>query len=99
MHHSLKDAGCSIDDLKEKEVINVCDGRRLGYICDLLIDVSCGQILSILVPGDMRVFSFKRPELICIPWCNIERIGDDTILVKPDFPLPHPRPPKKDSHH
>ena len=97
MHHSLKDAGCSIDRLKEKEVINVCDGRRLGYICDLMIDVCCGQILSILVPGDMRVFSFKRPELICIPWCNIERIGDDTILVKTDAPLPPPRPQKKDS--
>lgn len=88
MHHPVKWPGCTVDALKEKEVINICDGRRLGYICDLIIDTCSGQILSILVPGDMRVFSLKRPEMINIPWCNIERIGNDTILVKPDFPLP-----------
>ena len=100
MHHSLKGGGCgcTVEELKEKEVISICDGRKLGYICDLLIDTTCGQIRSVLVPGDMRVFSFKRPELINIPWCSIERIGDDTILVKPDFPLPPVRTEKKDSH-
>ncbi len=90
MHHPVKVFGCSVDGLKEKEVVNVCDGRKLGYICDLTIDLSCGKILSIIVPGDMRVFSFKKPDLIQIPWCNIERIGDDTILVRLDAPLAKP---------
>ena len=84
MHHSVNGIGCSVDELKNKEVINVCSGKRLGYICDLTLDITCGRILSIIVPGDMRVFSFKKPELINIPWCNIERIGNDTILVRLD---------------
>ena len=81
MHNPIKMFGCSVDELKEKEVINVCDGRKLGYICDLTVDTCTGRIISIIVPGDMKVFSFKKPDLISIPWCNIERIGDDTILV------------------
>ena len=92
MHNPVKMFGCSVDELKEKEVINVCDGRKLGYICDLTVDTCSGRILSIIVPGDMKVFSFKKPDLISIPWCNIERIGDDTILVRPE---PHPSGPPK----
>ena len=90
MHNPIKMFGCSVDELKEKEVINVCDGRKLGYICDLTVDTSTGRIISIIVPGDMKVFSFKKPDLISIPWCNIERIGDDTILVRPELPPPKP---------
>ncbi len=91
MHHPVRRTGCSVDELKEKEVINICDGKKLGYICDLTLDLCSGRILTIIVPGDMRVFSLKKPELVSIPWCNIERIGDDTILVRPpDSPPPHP---------
>ena len=59
MHNPIKMFGCSVDELKEKEVINVCDGRKLGYICDLTVDTCTGRIISIIVPGDMKVFSFK----------------------------------------
>ena len=86
MHNSVKMPGCTIDELKEKEVISVCDGRRLGYICDLTVDICNGCILSIIVPGCNKFFSFKKPDMINIPWCNIEKIGDDTILVKPTMP-------------
>ena len=91
MHNPVKMFGCSVDELKEKEVINVCDGRKLGFICDLTIDTCTGRIVSIIVPGNMRIFSLKKPELLNIPWCNIERIGDDTILVRPEFPPPKPK--------
>lgn len=88
MHNTVKLFGCSVDELKQKEVISVCDGRRMGYICDLTIDICDGRILSIIVPGSNKFFSFKKPDMINIPWCNIEKIGDDTILVRPGPPEP-----------
>ena len=30
-------------DLRQKEVVNLCDGKRLGCICDVIVDVSCGK--------------------------------------------------------
>ena len=75
----------SFNDLKCKEVINVCDGRRLGFVCNVEFEVPCGQILSISVPGENKSFCFGRCEEIKIPWCNIERIGEDTVIVKADF--------------
>jgi YlmC/YmxH family sporulation protein len=82
---------CTVNELKEKEVINVCNGRRLGFICNIEIDLNCGQITAIIVPKECKCFTFGKSEEVCIPWCNIEKIGEDTILVKvADLP------PKKD---
>lgn len=75
----------SFNDLKCKEVINVCDGRRLGFVCNVEFEMPCGQIVSISVPGESKCFSFGRSEEIKIPWCNIERIGEDTVIVRADF--------------
>ena len=69
--------------LKEKEVINICDGKRLGYISDIDIDLCTGRVLRLLIPKGGKCLSFtgsKHP--ICISWQNIERIGEDAILVR-----------------
>ena len=42
-------------ELKEKDVINRCDCKKLGQICDLVIDECSGQICSIIVPGPPRL--------------------------------------------
>lgn len=69
--------------VKNKEVINITDGKRLGCICDLEIDACCGKILKIVLPSCDGFFSsFSAKNNICIPWDNIERIGDDIILVR-----------------
>ena len=39
------------NQLRKKEVINVCEGRSLGYICDLIFDECKGHIHAIVVPG------------------------------------------------
>ena len=67
-------------DLKKKKVINIADGRDLGKITDLIISSPDGKIKSIIVPGRKTAF-FSNCELI-INFSCIERIGDDTILVK-----------------
>jgi len=69
-------------DLRQKEVINVRDGSRFGFISDVVIDVNNGKIIKLVVPGAGKVFGFfGREEEIFIPWCRIVKIGDDIILV------------------
>ena len=38
-------------DFKHKEVINISDGRRLGYVQDVCADLETGNITLIIVPG------------------------------------------------
>ena len=66
-------------DLKEKEVINVFNGRKLGRICDLVFDTASGGILGIVVPGDKKIF--RRGDDLFIPLDKFKRIGNDVILV------------------
>ena len=72
---------CCIGELRDKDVINICDGKCLGYVCDVEIDICTGRLVSIIVPGNNKFFSLSRANEITIPWEKIEKIGDDTILV------------------
>ncbi len=69
-------------DLRNKEVVDLCDGSRLGFVCDVEVDVCSGRIIAIIVPGH-RGFAgfFGRGDDCVIPWCNICVIGDDIIIV------------------
>ena len=74
-------------ELRCREVINVCDGCRLGTVGDVDIRVPDGQVSAIIVYGPCRFFGlFGRGEDYYIPWDCIARIGDDIILV--DKPIP-----------
>ena len=67
---------------KQKEVINLIDGRRLGYVQDVEADFSTGEIIAIVVPGTSKMFSMGNKGDITIPWNKIKKIGDDIILVE-----------------
>ncbi len=70
-------------EIKNKEVINVIDGRRLGHVIDIVFEQNCGKILGFIVPGTEKSWNlFKQCENIFIPYCNICKIGDDVILVE-----------------
>lgn len=87
---------CRIADLRCKEVINLCDGSRLGYVGDVEIDVLCGRVVAIVVPGRCRLFGLLgREEDHVIPWEAIEKIGGDIILVRYDRPMLRREPPRK----
>lgn len=74
--------GMRVTEFHCKEVICVADGRRLGFVCDMEVEVPDGQVLAIIVPGPCRFLGlFGRKEDFVIPWCNIKRIGPDIILV------------------
>ena len=72
---------CCIADLRNKEVINICDGRRLGRVIDVEFNVCDGKIISLVVPKDEKVSLFGKVDGFNIPWCKIDKIGDDIILV------------------
>ena len=88
--------GMKFSDLQCKEVICICDGRRLGYISDVHIDMPEGQICAIVVPGPCRILGmFGRKEDYLIPWSSIRRVGPDIVLVdvRPDScRVPRARP-------
>lgn len=70
-------------DFKHKEVINIIDGKRLGFVQDVTADLDTGVITSIIVPGNTKLLSiFSSNNDITIPWQNIKCIGDDVILVE-----------------
>ena len=71
--------------LRQKEVVNIMDGSRLGIICDLVLDECTGKICAIVVPGSSRFsFFFKGDRDSVIPFKNIVKIGEDVILVEID---------------
>ncbi|MCW3491219.1 YlmC/YmxH family sporulation protein [Dethiobacter alkaliphilus] len=72
-----------ISDLRNRDVVNVVDGKRLGVICDLDLDLEQGRICALIVPGGSKFFSFfSGGQDYVIPWENIIKIGVDTILVE-----------------
>lgn len=69
----------SLDSLKEKEVIVVSSGRKLGYPKDILIDCSCGKLEALILCRQGGLLFQK--EQLRIPWCDVERIGEDVIWI------------------
>ena len=74
---------CRIVDLRNKEVINVKDGSRIGCVNDVEVDIKCAKVVAIVIYGRLKLFGILgREEDIVIKWENIDVVGEDTILVK-----------------
>lgn len=84
-----------ISDLRIREVVNIVDGRRLGLIKDIDIDLEAGRIAAIVLPGQGRFLGlFGRDDELIVPWEKIKKIGVDTILVE----IAPYQNPKEDSY-
>ena len=70
-------------EFKNKEVINLANSEKLGFVCDFEICTSSGEISAILVPDRSKSF-FTKNNFFRIPWSKISGIGDDIILVNVD---------------
>ena len=67
----------------EKEIVNILDGRSLGFAGDILFDYETRKIAALIVKGKPKFFGiFGREEDISIGWDKIETIGKDGILIK-----------------
>ena len=70
-------------ELREREVINILDGKKLGFTSDLEIDPGTGRIIALVLPAPGRFrWLLGRTEEIIIPWRQIKKIGSDVILVE-----------------
>ena len=81
---------CRITDLRCKEIINICDGKRIGYAEDVDLVLPEGRVCAIIAYGKGRFFGLLRGEEYYIPWDCIKQIGDDLILVDKSFPRKAP---------
>lgn len=66
-------------DLKNKDVININDGKKLGHITDIVFDSTNGQVVGIIVPGDKKLF--RKNDDIFVPLIRLKKIGNDVIIV------------------
>ena len=73
----------STDKLKNKEVINIFDGRSMGFVSDIEVDLERGVIDGIVIPGSRGFMGFfqKGEADTVIKWENVRTVGDYVILV------------------
>ncbi|MBC7344129.1 MAG: YlmC/YmxH family sporulation protein [Clostridia bacterium] len=73
-----------ISDLRLREVINVADGKMLGTIRDVELDIEEGRVRAFILPGaGSKVWGLiGRGEELIVPWENVRTIGIDCILVE-----------------
>ena len=72
-----------LSDLQSKDVISVNDGKKIGNIIDIKIEEATGKIIALVVEPSRFFMSFLSiREEFEIYWPDIEKIGEDVILVK-----------------
>lgn len=70
-------------DFRQKEVINIKNGKMLGFVVDVDAELSNGAIKSIVVAQVGKLIkSLGGKNNITIPWTNVKLIGEDVILVE-----------------
>lgn len=70
-------------ELRNKEIINLSDGCRMGYVCDVEFDLETGKVKALVVPHKIGFLGiFSRHDEYLIPWHDIKKIGDDIIFVE-----------------
>ncbi|MDD2435257.1 MAG: YlmC/YmxH family sporulation protein [Bacilli bacterium] len=71
-----------LSDLQHKDIVNVLDGKKVGNIIDININLD-GNMNSLIVEKSKFLVSlFSTKDEIEIKWEQIEKIGEDVILVK-----------------
>lgn len=90
----------NFSSLKQKDVINLHDGKNMGKVCDLSFTFPENNVQGFTVTG-CRGFRFSKQEVF-IPIKNVVKIGKDAVLVKvggndgKHDSVPPPRPPGQD---
>lgn len=71
-----------VEELQYKEVIDITDGTRYGFVGDVELNPQHGSVEGIVVRGHPRWFGLlgREPDIV-FPWPAIRRFGEDIILV------------------
>ncbi len=71
-----------LSEIREKEIININNGERMGYVDDFEFNLQEGRIDALIIMGVGKVLGlFGKNSEIVIEWKDIVKIGTDTILV------------------
>ena len=74
-----------LSDLQSKTIVSITDGRNVGNIIDVKVDIPTGTIISLVIEANKSFFSFSNKGLDTeITWKKITKIGEDVILVNFD---------------
>lgn len=74
---------CSLENLRNKEVIDILTGERLGYIDDVEINLENSGVIALIIYGRERFFGlFGKEDDVVIPCNEIQVIGNDVLLIK-----------------
>ncbi|MBE7065206.1 MAG: YlmC/YmxH family sporulation protein [Ruminococcaceae bacterium] len=77
-----------LNDILRMEVINLFDGRRVGFVSDVAADFHTGKIDSLVIYGAARFFGFRNKKKdIVIPYAKVVSVGEDLIIVDMDEDL------------
>jgi YlmC/YmxH family sporulation protein len=72
-----------ISEFQIKDVVNVVDGKKLGNIGDIEINLQSGHLDSLLIARSGKMLGFfGKEEEVRIKWSQIVKIGADVILVR-----------------
>ena len=74
-----------LSDLQSKDVVNVIDGRKIGNIVDININLEGKMECLIVEKSKFLVSMFSTKDEIEVKWSKIEKIGEDVILVRLDL--------------
>lgn len=71
-----------LSELQHKDVVNIIDGKKIGNIIDVSIN-NDGNMSGLIVEKTKFFISmFTNRNEIEISWKQIEKIGEDVILVR-----------------
>lgn len=71
-----------LTELQNKDIVDIESGRVIGGIIDIALDES-GILQSLVVEKSKFLISlFSSKDEIEVKWKQIEKIGEDVILVK-----------------
>ena len=74
-----------LSDLQNKTIVNLIDGKNIGIIIDATVDEK-GTIIDLMVEKKKffwQIFSSKKT--VYVRWENIDKIGEDVILVNIEY--------------
>lgn len=78
---------CTFDDIRNKEIINIKSGIKMGYADDVEFDTCTAKVCRLVIFGKPKLFGLLGREEDCfICWSDIEVIGEDAILVSCEPP-------------
>ena len=70
----------SFQELRQKQVVNVCDGKQLGKVSDVVFTYPEGRVKGIVAPGG-RGFRWGKQDVYIDLKC-VTKVGVDVVLVE-----------------